>query len=76
MPIAYWVSENILYIFQNSSALGDIAKCCTGMQTVYDKYIRLWYEVNINETSILVEKKRKWFKYNCKVKTASGMETI
>lgn len=66
MPIAYWVSENILYIFQNSSALGDIAKCCTGMQTGNnDKYIRLWYEVNINETSILVEKKRKWFKYNC-----------
>ncbi|EFA74472.1 hypothetical protein CRD_00002 [Raphidiopsis brookii D9] len=47
--IAYWVSERVLEIFQESKPLNDIASPCVGLQTGNnDKFLRLWTEVNIN----------------------------
>ena len=54
-PIAYWVSDNLLNAFKNST-LDKTANCCTGMQTGNNsKYIRLWYEVNYTKTAMFNE---------------------
>ena len=63
-PIAYWVSQNFIDIFQNNY-LDTYANCCTGMQTGNNnKYIRLWFEPNIKETAISNEN-GKYKRYNC-----------
>jgi type II restriction/modification system DNA methylase subunit YeeA len=64
MPIAYWVSKNLVKTF-SEDCLGNIANCCTGMQTGNnDKYVRNWYEINILRSTIF-ETNGIWKKYNC-----------
>ncbi|MCZ2207229.1 BREX-1 system adenine-specific DNA-methyltransferase PglX, partial [Cylindrospermopsis raciborskii] len=47
--IAYWVSERVLEIFQESKPLNDIASPRQGLATANnDRFLRLWTEVNIN----------------------------
>lgn len=63
-PIAYWVSEKMCEAF-SGQYLVDFAQCCTGMQTGNnDKYVRVWFEVDINETTIKNDF-GKYKKYNC-----------
>ena len=63
-PIAYWVSDNLLNAFKNST-LDKTANCCTGMQTGNNsKYIRLWYEVNYTKTAMFNENEI-YKRYNC-----------
>ena len=66
-PIAYWATRAITEVFHNSSPLSEYADCCTGMQTGNNtKFVRLWHEVNFEETNISNNSnKEKWFKYNC-----------
>ena len=61
---AYWLGKTFIKAFTELK-LSEYAKCCTGMQTGGNaKYIRLWFEVNINETTIFNDK-AKYEKYNC-----------
>ncbi|RYM01465.1 BREX-1 system adenine-specific DNA-methyltransferase PglX [Sporolactobacillus sp. THM7-7] len=65
IPIAYWVSDNFIEVFDKGKTLNEVANCCTGMQTGNnDLYVRNWYEVSFDETSIF-SKDKKWKKYNC-----------
>ena len=49
MPIAYWVSDELIHVFENKS-LSDMAEVRTGLQTGNNnKYLRLWYEVPYDE---------------------------
>jgi len=46
-PIAYWVSENILKIYENEQTLGTVADARKGLVTGNDDlYLKLWYEVS------------------------------
>lgn len=71
-PIAYWVSKNILMVFEHGLLLGSIADSKQGIATADNShYLRLWYEVeNMNmkldtkthEESALASE--KWYPYN------------
>lgn len=63
-PIAYWVKEGILNAFTKGKSLGELADCCTGMQTGNnDKYIRVWSEIDITVFDEYSDNPT-WFKYN------------
>lgn len=71
-PFAYWISNNILDIYENGTPLGEIAAPRKGNSTSDNKrFLRLWFEVekdkmNLHSTEIDVEdsKKRRWYPYN------------
>lgn len=65
-PVAYWVSANLLLDFENGILVGEIAKPRQGMSTCdVNRFTKLWYEVNIDNTNIRIsEKIDKWVKYN------------
>ena len=73
MPIAYWVGKNAISAYDNGKLLGSFAFPKTGMTTGdNNRFLRLWYEVNINKTLFNAESTRsaessnkKWFPY-CK----------
>lgn len=49
MPIAYWVSDNLINTFDEKS-IDNYATVITGMTIGNNKkYLRMWYEVNINK---------------------------
>lgn len=60
-PVAYWVSNNVLKAF-TSGKLYDVGKTRRGLQTGdKDKFIRFWYEPNLNEIQLPKSlKKNKW----------------
>ena len=70
-PIAYWVSERVRDVFENSPPLVKIADTRLGMATAdNNKFLRLWHEVNMNKTSMgeknreaAQESQKKWFPY-------------
>lgn len=70
-PVAYWVSGKVREVFENSPSLGEIAETRLGMATAdNNKFLKLWHEVSINETSLAEknretaqESKKKWFPY-------------
>ncbi len=65
VPIAYWVKDSLLDVFQNKK-LVDYANCCTGMQTGNNqKYVRLWQEIDYTRTSIFNQTDAAYEKYNC-----------
>jgi hypothetical protein len=52
-PIAYWVSENYLQIFEKGVALKNIAEVVTGVSTGdNNNYLRNWFEVYYYKISI------------------------
>lgn len=69
--IAYWVSQNIIKLFQ-SSKIEDYATPCIGMRTGDNsRFLRLWYEVNNNLMKLncsdaleCINSKKRWFPYN------------
>jgi hypothetical protein len=70
-PIAYWKSIKFLSIFKNRT-LSEIADSKPGMSTTNnDKFIRFWYEVNLQKVKFDAtsqadanKSKKKWFPYN------------
>lgn len=71
-PIAYWVSDNFIMIFQKGKKLGDIADSKQGLATAdNNRFLRQWHEVdnrrikfdaqNIDEAK---DSDKKWFPYN------------
>ena len=71
-PIAYWISNSFSEIFEKGTSLGKIAQVKQGLATSdNNRFLREWYEVNINKTlltsSSVEESKKssvKWFPYN------------
>lgn len=70
-PIAYWISENVQNVFKNGTRLIDKACCCKGIGTGdNNKYLRLWFEIDKNKSSIEMVKvdkcisNIKWYPYN------------
>ena len=71
-PIAYWVSSKVREIFEESEKLGEIGKPRVGLQTSdNDRFLRLWYEVEIFNVGFGFEDREdakksglKWFPYN------------
>ncbi len=70
-PIAYWVSEEFKACFENR-AISDVAQARLGMATANnDRFLRLWYEVDINRIGFSIKSRdeatksgQKWFPYN------------
>ncbi|MDR2344799.1 MAG: BREX-1 system adenine-specific DNA-methyltransferase PglX [Planctomycetaceae bacterium] len=65
-PIAYWVSEKIIAVFENSILLGKIAEARQGLITGdNNRFLRCWYEVSRNKICFDVTSKdgthAKWF---------------
>lgn len=47
-PVAYWVSENFISVFENKK-LYDYGRTCQGLATGdNNKYLRLWFECDVN----------------------------
>jgi len=72
MPIAYWVSDNIIKIFKKGKRLKTIGDTRQGMATSdNNRFLRLWFEVSLlkigfncpNADAAFISKK-KWFPYN------------
>ena len=72
-PVAYWLSKKILFLYQKSVLLGDIAFPKTGMTTGdNNRFLRLWHEVELEKVYFsaqnatdAINSKKKWFPY-CK----------
>lgn len=61
---AFWLGDKFIEAFEGEK-LERYAQCCTGMQTGGNpKYVRLWFEVNICDTTI-INTNGKFEKYNC-----------
>ena len=72
-PVAYWASNAVFKDFQTNKKVKDISETRIGMATANnDRFMRLWYEVNVDKTSFssssrekAKESGKKWFSY-CK----------
>ena len=63
-PIAYWSSKNFIEDFTRGHLLGKCIPVKKGMDTGdNDKYLRLWYEVEIDRIDLFGGKK-KWVPYD------------
>ena len=61
--IAYWISDEMLKCFSGTKT-ADYAKCCKGLDTgKNDLFLRLWFEVDMNNTTINNQNGR-WVPYN------------
>jgi len=70
-PIAYWLSNRTLEIFEKFDPLKKVASPRQGMATTNNElFLRLWFEVNLNETGFGLSpdegncSDRKWFPLN------------
>ncbi len=71
-PVAYWVSENILYDFSIGERLKNKGDTRQGMATSdNNRFLRLWFEVQYKKISFnsinahdAFNSKKKWFPYN------------
>ena len=71
-PIGYWVSDNMIYSFDNNSKIGDISQVKIGMGTgKNDLFLREWWETkyadidfSLKNISDLSSSNGKYFPYN------------
>lgn len=71
-PVAYWVSNAFLRVFDTGVLLGKIADAKQGVATAdNNRFLRLWNEVSINKVSFHTHShedaataREKWFPYN------------
>ncbi|MEN6290622.1 MAG: BREX-1 system adenine-specific DNA-methyltransferase PglX, partial [Methanobacterium sp.] len=71
-PLAYWVSENYLKIFNNHSTLDEISNPRRTLQTGDSKrFIRYWFEVSESKTCLqylnresAINSNYKWFMFS------------
>ena len=62
-PFAYWLSNAIYNLFQNTDALiGDKIECATGLSTSdNNRFLRLWFEVEYSKTNFSSQdNSKKW----------------
>ncbi|MCK8827428.1 BREX-1 system adenine-specific DNA-methyltransferase PglX [Natroniella acetigena] len=70
-PIAYWISDNLISVFEKGDSLGELADLKQGLSTSNNnKFLRLWTEVEFGDIAFVMNKKMakesdlKWFPYN------------
>lgn len=71
-PIAYWVSDRVKEIFENSEKLGDVGDAKQGLATAdNDRFLRNWNEVDyrkigygMSNSKEALESRKKWFPCN------------
>ncbi len=71
-PVAYWVSEAVLLVYDKAQTLGEIASPKTGMTTGdNERFLRLWQEIDIDKSCFHAlnaedaeSSGKKWFTYN------------
>ena len=61
IPVAYWVGDSIIELFETGSMMGKYADLKQGLITGdNDRFVRGWHECDINTIS-LSERDKKWF---------------
>ena len=67
-PIAYWVSEKMFILLSSKLNLKNVSTPCLGMRTGdNERFLRLWYEISVNKSSLLElneYRSRKWIPFN------------
>lgn len=71
-PIAFWTSQNLIEDFEKGTPLGNLVDAKVGLQTGDNKkFLRQWFEVQINNISFnsqnieeSIKSNKKWFPYN------------
>lgn len=64
-PFVYWLSNNVIDILNNTDSLEKVAFPKTGFTTGdNEKFLRMWYEIELNKFSIKMNKNSKWFPIN------------
>ena len=64
-PYAYWVCDSALKLYANSRFLSDEMTFRRGISTgANDAFLRLWYEIDVNKSSIKTTPYAKWVAYN------------
>ena len=70
-PVAYWLSEHWLDLFEHSKKIAEVAKPRVGQNTGdNDRFLRLWQEVEISKIGFCVSHdslattKEKWIPYS------------
>jgi len=64
-PIAYWVSNNLINIFVNSSQLSFYCEPKQGLITGdNERFLRLWHEIDSNKFSLSLNGDNKWYPIN------------
>ncbi|MBB5173668.1 BREX-1 system adenine-specific DNA-methyltransferase PglX [Texcoconibacillus texcoconensis] len=71
-PLAYWISENVKYIFQTYPRIEQVAKPRQGLATGDNqRFIRYWFEVDWSQIAFscstreeAVQSEKQWFPYN------------
>lgn len=71
-PIAYWISNRVVDIYNNSASVGTYSEVTNGLFTCNNDYfLKMWYEVNLNKCIFNCENmneteeiNKKWLPYN------------
>ena len=70
-PIVYEANKRIIELIENNKVLSEVSEPRAGLQTSdNDRFLRLWYEVNINKVGFGLERNNalcssfKWFPHN------------
>lgn len=64
-PVAYWVSNELVYNFEKNKAVSNFATGKVGLQTGdNDLFLRFWYEVTYKNISFTSDMNYKWYPYN------------
>jgi hypothetical protein len=64
-PIAYWVSKQIISIYEKENPLFSLAEVKVGMDTGDNsRFLRYWFEILNKDISIINKNSSKWIPYN------------
>ncbi|SDB01706.1 hypothetical protein SAMN02927930_00015 [Pseudidiomarina indica] len=60
-PVAYWLTEKWLEMFESTSAISEYSYASEGIKTGNnDRFLRYWFEVNWNDVGALNQENSKW----------------
>lgn len=64
-PVAYWASDSVLKAYSDGKPLSEVAEPKQGLKTGDNNiFLRLWYEVSWNKSSLYQSEGAKWFPCN------------
>ena len=71
-PIAYWITSNLLNVFESSRSMGDISDLKQGLATgENERFMRNWFEISNENLSLetknckeTLTNNKKWYPYN------------
>ena len=64
-PIAYWVSKQVIYLYENQKQLFSIADVKVGMDTGDNsRFLRYWFEISFRDITFNNKDSNKWIPYN------------